>query len=239
MAGCAALTACDSGQQGTGDTGPKRFVYTPPPKPRATKVPDGMSDWIDVLGELRAQIGEMEAKLLEVSAVHRQTAFDDLLQLNPDELGNEQLSYLWHFADKGYFTIEREIMLRILQDRGKRTLSSMEAAGNIAERAKVLAERYEAQLYEMELAIALYGKRHTEQFSIPGNLTAEQTDILRGMVHEKLDNAKEACALLDQQIQALRNPPAPPAEPAAPSEPAPAPPAEPTAPATPVEQTSA
>ena len=198
-----ALTACDSGRE-TEQPAPKPFVYVEPPKPMATHVPPGMSAMIDQLAELREKIAELEMELTEVSTVHRETSFDDLLNLDLETLGNDQLSYLWHFADKGYFTVERLIMIQILEDRLNHEDPSLAGAANIAERAKALAKRYEAQIRELQLAVDLYAERNTQQFNIPGNLTAEQTDLLRGMVKEKLSVAKQECALMDAKIEHLQ-----------------------------------
>jgi hypothetical protein len=197
------VTACDSGRE-TDPPAPKPFVYVEPPKPVATHVPAGMSAMIDQLAELREKIAELEMELTEVSTVHRETSFDDLLNLDPDTLGNDQLSYLWHFADKGYFTVERLIMIQILEDRLNHDDVSLAGAANIAERAKALSKRYEAQIRELQLAVDLYAERNTQQFNIPENLTAEQTDLLRGMVKEKLSVAKQECAVMDAKIDHLQ-----------------------------------
>lgn len=202
-----AVMGCVScGNQADSEQEPKRFVYKEAPTPIISQVPPEMSGLLDMLGDLRGKIGDFETKLLEASAVHRQMAFDDLLTADLSEMGNDELSYLWHFADKGYFTVEREIMIRILEDRQSRDPVDNLPSGNITQRAEILAERYKAKLHELSLALEMYDKRGQEEFTIPQNLTAEQTDILRTMVREQLDRIGQQCATLDAKIKELQPP---------------------------------
>jgi hypothetical protein len=201
------LSACDNSTALPPPEEPKRFVYVSPPPPKATHVPEGMSQWLGLLGELRQQISELEARLQDASKVHRETSFDELLKVDLSTLGNDQLAYLWHFADKGYFTLEREVKLKLLEDQQTRPATTLNAPSNIAERAQVLAARYEDHLQDLQLAVELYAKTKDVEFHIPNQLDAEQADILKGMVTEKLARASEECATLDQRIEQLQQSP--------------------------------
>ena len=203
MAAALALVGCDNSAS-TESPAPRRFIYVEPPKPAATLVPEGMSQWIDTLAELNKEMAEVEQKFTTVSTLHRETSFDELLQMDVRTLSNDQLCYIWHFADKGYFTVEREIMLNILEERSIRESVSTSTASNIAERAQRLAERYRSHLSELRLAIDLYEKTQTQQFTIPNILDAEQLEVLRGMVVEKLAQAQTECEALDVRIADLR-----------------------------------
>jgi hypothetical protein len=199
------LAGCDpAAVDTTPQAAPKRFVYVAPPPPMATHVPEGMSQWLGLLHDLQAQISELETKFQEASTVHRETAFDELLKVDPSTLGNDQLAYIWHFADKGYFTLEREIMVKLLQDKATRESATVAKPSNIADRAQVLAARYEDHLRDLQLAIEMYAKTKDVEFSIPNQLDAEQTDILKGMVVEKLERARQECITLDIRIEQLQ-----------------------------------
>ena len=199
------LVGCDRTEVSSEPPPPPRFIYVEPPRPLATSVPEGMSAWIDKLEELNQEIDQVEEKLATVSTIHQQTPFDQLLQADLSTLGNDQLCYLWHFADKGYFTVEREIMLNVLEERQIRQSVPAVTASNIAERAQTLADRYRGHLSELRMAIDLYEKTQTSQFTIPNNLDAEQVEVLRGMVTEKLTLAKSECDTLDARIAELKN----------------------------------
>ena len=198
------LVGCDNAAAPAESPAPQRFIYVEPPKPVATLVPEGMSQWIDTLAELNQEMEAVEQKFTTVSTVHRETSFDELLQIDPNTLSNDQLCYVWHFSDKGYFTVEREIMLNILEERSIRESVSTSTASNIAERAQRLTERYRSHLSELRLAIDLYEKTQTQQFTVPNILDAEQLEVLRGMVVEKLGQAKTECDVLDARIADLR-----------------------------------
>lgn len=170
----------------------------------ATMAPEGMSQWLDLLAELRAEIDKIEANVSQASEVHRQNSFDALIQLNPDTMEKDQLCYLWHFAEKGYFTVEREIMVTILEDRKKRWQSGPSTAVNIADRASLLAEKYESRLHELHVALELYAKSQEGKFYIPASLSEEEIGVLRGMVKEKLETIKTKIAELDLKIDELQ-----------------------------------
>lgn len=199
-----ALTSCDRAGAPADQPAPQRFIYVEPPKPAATLAPEGMSQRIDKLAELNQEIREVEEKFSKVSTLHRETSFDQMLNVDLKTLGNDQLCYLWHFADKGYFTVERQIMLNILEERSIRDSVGTSAASNIAERAQRLAERYREHLNELRLAIDLYEKTQSQPFTIPSVLDEEQVEVLRGMVVEKLAQAKTECDTLDARIAELR-----------------------------------
>lgn len=202
--GAVVCCGCDSQPPPATEEAPKRFVYVAPPPPKATHVPEGTGQWLQLLKDLQEQIHTMEDRLEEASAVHRETSFDELLNADLETLGNDQLAYLWHFADKGFFTLEREIMLKLLEDQKSRPTSTVAAPSNIAERAQALSERFEAHLRDLELAVSMYAKTKDVEFHIPNHLDAEQTDILKGMVAEKLAQARDACAAMDARINELK-----------------------------------
>jgi len=184
---------------------PKRFVY-PLPQPRvATHVPEGLGEWLKLLEEMRRQIGSLEEKIAEHQQLHQATPFDEFLGLDPAALQKDQLSYLWHFADKGYFTVEREIIIKILESR-RAGGNVPEAATNIADRAKNLASEYEQRLNDLQTASELYEKTRQGEFHVPGRLNDEQLDVLRGMVREKLATARAEVARLDARIAELQGP---------------------------------
>jgi DNA-binding protein YbaB len=198
------LVGCDKAVETTPQAPPKRFVYVAPPPVVATHVPDGMGQWLGLLQDLQEQISALEERFQEASALHRETAFEDLLKVDLNTLDNDQLAYLWHFADKGYFTLEREIMVKLLTDQANRAPATISAPSNIAERAQVLAERYEGHLKDLQLAVEMYGKTKEVEFAIPNQLNAEQTDILQDMVAEKLAQARQECITLDLRIEQLQ-----------------------------------
>ncbi len=195
---------------GCGDSGPpqepRRFVYPLPPPRVATHLPEGLGEWLKLLDEMRRQIADLEGKVSEHLALHRATPFDAFLQLDPAGLPKDQLSYLWHFADKGYFTVEREIIVRILEER-HRNATQPSAAGNIADRARNLALEYEQRLNDLQAASELYEKTKQGDFHVPATLNDEQLDVLRDMVREKLAAVRTEVARLDARIAELQGRP--------------------------------
>jgi hypothetical protein len=105
---------------------------------------------------------------------------------------------------KDISTLEREIMIKLLEDQQERPTTTIATPTNIAERAQVLAERYEGHLRDLEVALAMYAKTKDVEFNVPNQLDAEQTDILKGMVTEKLATARMECVTLDIRIQTLK-----------------------------------
>jgi hypothetical protein len=92
----------------------KRFIYIAPPKPVATRVPAETFEWVLMAQKLQADIEALESRLAKTQEIYQQNSFDGFLEMDVSGLGVEHLASLWHFAEKGYFTVVREILLKLL-----------------------------------------------------------------------------------------------------------------------------
>jgi hypothetical protein len=181
---------------------PKRFVYPPQPAPVATKVPADTHEWVGLAKKIQEDLTDVEKRMDEDQKIFRENSFDAFLDMDLSTMEKDQLAYLWHFADKGYFTVEREIMVKILEDRQVRPVA-LDAGGNIAHRAQRLAETYQNRLHDFKTALELYQKTKMGDFHIPGGLDQEQIEVLRDMVREKLAEARRETSRLDARIAEL------------------------------------
>lgn len=149
---------------------------------------------------MRQDLSSLEAKLQEHQQIFQDNPFDTFLEAELGGLSRDQLAYLWHFADKGYFTVQREILLRLLEDRLEHHGEATPTAATIADRAKNLALKYEQRLRDLKTAVELYEKTQQGDFHVPTTLTDDQMAVLRDLVAEKLVAAKKQAAELDEKI---------------------------------------
>jgi hypothetical protein len=184
----------------------RRFVYVPPPPRVATHLPENFAQWTRVLNVQQQEMQQLQAKLATHQEIHLTNQFDAFLQSDLAGLPAEQLASLWHFADKGYFTVERRIIKRLLQDRLAENNPKLEPAKgqNIADRAALLAQQNELKLRDLRTASEMYASIDKGAFHIPQPADAEQLEALRSLAKAKLESTGQEMAKLDQEIEQLR-----------------------------------
>jgi hypothetical protein len=185
--------------------GPRRFVYVSPPPRVASSVPEGLTNWIRVLNTQREEMLSLQEKLAAEQEIHLTNKFDDFLKADPATLGREELATLWHFADKGYFTVERRIIIKLLEDRLAEKSSQASGGDAMLERAKSLAEQNEMKLRDLRTASEMYAAVHKGEFYVPEVLDAEGMETLQGMVRDKLNAAAAEVAKLESRIKELQS----------------------------------
>jgi hypothetical protein len=129
--------------------------------------------------------------------------FDDFLSADLNNLGKDELASLWHFADKGYFTVERKIVIKLLQDRLSERSVPNASADPIVQRAQYLAEQNELRLRDMRTAAAMFDAVHEKQFHVPEHLNQQEIESLRSLTGQQLQAAKREIAVLDKQLHDL------------------------------------
>ncbi len=186
---------------------PRGYVYVPPPRRVATELPASISSWNKVLALQHKEMQETQARLAAAQEIHLANRFDDFLLADTATLAAEQLASLWHFADKGYFTLERVIMKKLLQDRLAENEPLLDPARgqNIEERASLLAKQNELKLRDLRTASEMYeGVTKHGEFNIPTPANPEQLDALRELTKAKLEATRKELATLDAEISNLQ-----------------------------------
>lgn len=202
------LTACDPVQEKAGVPNGTAYV-APLPEPRRSPNPSPeVHRWLAASASVRGQLASLRTELASLQQFHVENHFDHFLALDPATLDPAQLCYLGHFLERGYFRIEREILIQLLTARRDRAASRQSTGksvpADIAARLQVALERDETLLIDLEAAIARYRGPGDEPFQIPTILTAAGLATLREKVTAQLTAERLQIADLDAQVAALR-----------------------------------
>lgn len=204
------LTACGPVEENPGPPGGVVYV-APPVEPRRNSNPSpDVHRWLEASASVRTQLASLREELTGLQQLHVENHFDDFLALDPDTLEPGQLYYLHHFLERGYFRIEREILIQLLESRRARaaTPSSAQAApADIAARLQAGLQRDETLLIDLETAIARYRAPGDEPFQIPAILTETELADFRTKVTTALKAERLKISGLDARIASLQAPP--------------------------------
>jgi hypothetical protein len=199
------LTACDPVEEKAGP--PAGTVYVAPPveaRRNPTPSPE-VHRWLEASASVREQLGALRKELAGLQQIHVENHFDDFLAMDPATLQPGQLCYLQHFLERGYFHIERELLLQLLESRrARRTAPPVPVESGIAGRLQLALHRDETLLIDLEAAITRYRSHGDEPFQIPNLLTEEQLAEIRRTVTSLLEAERRKIAELDRKISALR-----------------------------------
>jgi len=199
------LTACDPVEEKPGPPGGAAYVAPPPGPPRSAPPAPEVHRWLEASTSVRTQLARLREELSGLQQIHVENHFDNFLQLDPATMDPGQLCYLRHFLERGYFRIERELLLQLLESRRARAATpSSPAAQDIPGRLQAALQRDETLLIDLEAAIARYRSPGDEPFQIPAILTEPQVEALRTTVSGLLNEERKTVASLDQKIRALR-----------------------------------
>lgn len=202
------LPACDPVDDPAAAAPPK--FKAPPPEPRRTDSPSrDTAQWLTAWRELREQLAPLEEKLGSMQQLHMENHFDSFLGLNPETLGKDQLCSIFHFLERGYFTVERQILLHLLQRRAARgeegTLSiPVEGGGRLRDRIIAAMQRDELRIVDLETAIEFYSRSGVADIPIPQSMSQEELGELRAAVTGMMDETREKIIAMDAEIAGLR-----------------------------------
>jgi len=200
--------ACDPVRENPRPVHSAAFI-APLPEPRRNPNPaPEIHRWLAASSAVRKELMNLRGELAGLQQFHVENHFDNFLALDPATLDPAQLCYLDHFLERGYFRIEREILVQLLASRrgraaGNSDLGNLPAA-DIAARLQASLQRDETLLIDLEAAIARYRAPGDEPFQIPAVLTQPDLDNLRRKVTLQLSTEREKIADLDARAATLR-----------------------------------
>ena len=178
----------------------------PPAQPRRNLQPSpDVHRWLEASSSVRLQLSSLRAELATLQQLHVENHFDDFLALDPASLEPGPLCYLQHFLDRGYFRIEREILLQLLSSRQARAAASLSPPPtDLPARLQAALQRDETLLIDLEAAIARYRAPGDDPFLIPAILTEAALAEQRQQVASQLAAERLYLKDLDQRIAALQ-----------------------------------
>jgi hypothetical protein len=178
-------------------------VAKPAPKPRPRLRPETF-DWLNRLRETQVVSDQLEAEFAEAQAFYREYALDEFLDFDPWSLGTDEVVTLTHFCDQGFFTVEREILIKILERKviDQPEHGTSEARGATA-RLEAAARDRETRLGSLREAAELYRRGRSTQVTIPGAMTPEEDQSLRARLVDKLAGVRRDRERLEARIAEL------------------------------------
>lgn len=201
-----ALAGCGPVEEKAGPSGGVNYV-APPVEARRNPTPaPEVHRWLEASTSVREQLSSLRKELAGLQQIHVENHFDDFLNMDPANLAPAQLCYLQHFLERGYFRIEREVLVQLLEARQARITRTQAAATgkDIAGRLEAALQRDETIIIDLETAIARYRTAGDEPFQIPEILTESGVASLRETVTAKLGAERTKIAGLNRKISELR-----------------------------------
>lgn len=185
-----------------------RFV-PPTPQPRRTLHPQPeLIQWVTAWQGVQKQVSSLQQELQQLQQIHLDNHFDSFLALDPDSLDLSRLTSLFHFLERGYFTIEREILIRLLERRIARQSSPValppEQPASLRDRVASAMQRDELRTVDLETALEFYRRPGGAEFTIPDALSETETTELRTAVASMLTETRRRIESLDRRIADLR-----------------------------------
>ncbi len=204
---CLFLTACEPTND-TGNNGPPRFHAPLPPPRRAVNTDPENARWLAAWRDLRAQLAPLEEKLAAAQKMHFDYHFDAFLALDPATIGTEQLCSLFHFLERGYFTVERQVLIQLLERRLERATTPVTLPtgdrSTLKDRLAAALHRDELRMVDLETALQFYRQPGDDTFQIPAGLTEEEESELRTTVTDMLTETQDDITKLDASIETLK-----------------------------------
>lgn len=202
------VAACRPVEEKAGPPGGEAYV-APPVEPRRNPTPSpDIHRWLEASASVRTQLAGLQQELASLQQFHVENHFDNFLALDPDTLDPAQLTYLQHFLERGYFRIEREILLQLLESRQARAAADSRPttgdAPDIATRLQAAIQRDETMIIDLEAAIARYRAPGDDPIQVPVILTEEQLATLRQKVAAQVKTERLKIGELDGKISALK-----------------------------------
>lgn len=172
-------------------------------KPRPHPRPE-LFDWLNRLRETQIVTDQLEAEFADAQEFYREYALDEFLEFDPWSLGADEVATLTHFCDHGFFTVEREILIRILErkliDQPADTPLALQGA---AARLEAAAHSRESRLASLREAADLYRRGRSAEIIVPASLTPEEDQARRARLVDKLAAVRRDRDRLDARIADL------------------------------------
>jgi hypothetical protein len=178
-------------------------VARPAAKPRPRLRPETF-DWLYRLRETQVVTDQLEAEFAEAQQFYREYALDEFLDFDPWSLAADEVVTLTHFCDHGFFTVEREILVKILERKhlDHRPGASV-AGGGATARLEAAALDRETRLASLREAAELYRRGRSSEVVLPGTLPPEEDQALRARLVDKLAAVRRERTRLDARIGEL------------------------------------
>jgi hypothetical protein len=167
--------------------------------------------FLEAIGNMERQIADLEGDLGKVQELHESYDFDAFLNLDPWTVEKESLFYLSHFCDAGHFTVQRKVLLSLLEKkiaRKKEEAKSGESAGGHKALERRLADAMlfkEERIMDLEHVLHVYNTRQgAQEFLVPDYVAPEDLESLRSNVADRLDQQRSLVAELDTEITFLK-----------------------------------
>lgn len=161
-------------------------------------------DWLNRLRETQVVTDELEAEFAKAQQFYREYALDEFLDFDPWSLGTDEVITLTHFCEQGFFTVEREILIKILERKIIDTDDGAQAAPRGATaRLQAAARDRESRLASLREAADLYRRGRSAEVALPGSLTPEDDQARRASLVDKLAGVRRERERLDTRIAEL------------------------------------
>lgn len=190
---------------------PAPATAPPDPAPAARSTPSRRPrlrpetfDWLNRLRETQVVTNELEAEFAKAQEFYREYALDEFLDFDPWSLGTDEVITLTHFCDHGFFTVEREILIKILERKVIDTDAGAQTAPRGATaRLEAAARDRESRLASLREAAELYRRGRSAEVALPGSLTPEDDQARRASLVDKLAGVRRERTRLDARIAEL------------------------------------
>jgi hypothetical protein len=172
--------------------------------PRRPSLKPEMFDWLNRLRETQVVTDQLEAEFTEAQKFYREYALDEFLLFDPWSLATDEVVTLTHFCDHGFFTVEREILVKILERKLlQQPETTIPAGGGASARLAAAAVDRETRLTTLREAAEMYRTGRSSEIMVPKSVTPEEDQAQRARLVDKLVTARRERDRLDSEIDRL------------------------------------
>ena len=172
--------------------------------PRRPSLKPEMFDWLNRLRETQVVTDQLEAEFTEAQKFYREYALDEFLLFDPWSLATDEVVTLTHFCDHGFFTVEREILVKILERKLlQQPETTIPAGGGASARLAAAAVDRETRLTTLREAAEMYRTGRSSEIIVPKSVTPEEDQAQRARLVDKLVTARRERDRLDSEIDRL------------------------------------
>jgi hypothetical protein len=172
--------------------------------PRRPSLKPEMFDWLNRLRETQVVTDQLEAEFTEAQQFYREYALDEFLLFDPWSLATDEVVTLTHFCDHGFFTVEREILVKILERKLlQQPDTTIPSGGGASARLAAAAIDRETRLTTLREAAEMYRTGRSAEIMVPKSVTPEEDQAQRARLVDKLVAARRERDRLDSEIDRL------------------------------------